>query len=211
MSASPRLFIKRFYSKFKPDRQDPSRMVEEHWVEYGPIGSLDKSSTSIKVLALKPREPLSMGNPSSEMGWMRWQIIEAAYERWLSGQEAPVEGTPLAAWNALSPEQAEVLRHRGIRTVEEVSQLTDAHVERIPLPMRELIRQAKQFLDAADANRTSAALAEKDQQIEALKASEAELRDQVASLLTKVDQLADLVAQSHQASAAKVPSKKKAA
>lgn len=203
-----RLHIKRFFVKYRPDKTDPANMVGEDWVEYGPIGSLDKSLTTIRVKDLKPREPIAQGNPSSEMGWMRWQIIEQAYLLWKSGNEAPIDGTPLAAWNALSPEQAEVLRSRGIRTVEDVAVLTDAHVERIPLPMRDLIKQARQFIDSADTRRTSAALAEKDREIDNLKAQSDEQKDTIKDLIAKVNQLAEVVAAQQEAAK---PAKKKVA
>jgi hypothetical protein len=83
-------------------------------------------------------------NPAVEMAHLRWSIIEKHDRAWLAGQEPPVEGTPLAAWNALNPEQADVLRANSIKTVEEVAALTDAHIARLPLPnLREVIRQAR--------------------------------------------------------------------
>lgn len=194
MATSPTLAIKRFYSKYKADRSDASKMVEEHWIEYGPVASLDKQLTPARVKDLKPREELSIGNPSSEQGWARWEIVERAYKMWLAGQESPLEGTPLAAWNGLSPEAAELLRSRGIKTVEEISALTDAHVERIPLPMREIIRNAKLFLEAREQHKFAAHMDEKDRQLDALKAENAEQREQITGLAGKIDQLADLIA-----------------
>jgi hypothetical protein len=129
------------------------------------------------------------------MAHERWSIIDKHYRAWLAGQEAPVDGTPLAAWNALTPEQADVLRANSIKTVEDVAALTDTHIARLPLPnMRELIRQARHFIDAAEQTRFAASLAAKEREIESLKAENAERDAQIAALMQKVDELAAGVA-----------------
>src|SRR5262245_15425227 len=125
------------------------------------------------------------------MAHQRWSIIERHYRAWLAGQEAPVDGTPLAAWNALPPDPADVLRANSIKTVEDVAALTDAHIARLPLPnLRELIRQARHFIDAAEQTRFAASLAAKEREIEGLKEENAERDAQIAALMQRVDELA---------------------
>ena len=117
------------------------------------------------------------------MAHHRWNVIKPAYEAWKRAEEPPEEGTPLAAWNAVRPEQAEVLKINGIKTVEHVAGLTDAHVQRIPVPnLRELKRQAQMFIDSADQMRFAARLDEKDKQLENLQASQTENLELIASV-----------------------------
>ncbi|TIU43697.1 MAG: hypothetical protein E5W30_20910, partial [Mesorhizobium sp.] len=77
--------------------------------------------------------------------------------------------TALAAWSGVTPEQAEVLRTAGIRTVEEVRDLTDGQLDRVRLPnMRDLRKQAALFLENSDAAKAAEREAAKDAQIAAL-------------------------------------------
>jgi sulfur carrier protein ThiS len=196
--AAPRLFVKRFWTKFRPDPGDAAKLVGSDWCEYGPIGSVDRSTTCDSIKNLRDRlQPMTENNPAIELAYARWAAIEPAYERWKNGQEMPLSGTPLAAWNAVTPEQSEVFKTRGIRTVEEIAQLTDVHVEKLgPLipRMRDLIRQAQMFVESADTVRFAASLDEKQQKIAAQDVEIAEQRTQIADLLAKVNQLADMVA-----------------
>ena len=122
-------------------------------------------------------------------------MIEKHYSAWKKGQEAPLEGTPLAAWNALNQEQADLFRSRGIKTIEAFAAMTDSTMSQVQVPnLRDLVRQAKNFLDASEQTRLASKLAEKDNQIESLRAEADEQKSQIADLLKKVDALADLAA-----------------
>ena len=194
MTASA-IAIHKFWTHYEPDPQDPARLKAVDWVAYGPIGGHDRSVTHDRVARLARLQPLEGSqNPAVVMAHERWSIIEKHYRAWLAGQEAPVDGTPLAAWNALTPEQADVLRANSIKTVEDVAALTDTHIARLPLPnLRELIRQARHFIDAAEQTRFAASLAAKEREIESLKAENAERDAQIAALMQKVDGLAAAV------------------
>lgn len=163
---------------------------------YGPIGGHDRSVTHDRVARLAKLQPLAGSqNPAVAMAHERWSLIERHYRAWLAGQETPTEGTPLAAWNALTPEQADVLRTNQIKTVEEVAALTDAHISRFPLPkLRELVAQAKAFVDSANQRQFAANLMAKEREIEHLKAANTERDEQIAALIAKVDELAGIVA-----------------
>jgi hypothetical protein len=56
--------------------------------------------------------------------------------------------------------------------------------------MRELIRQARHFIDAAEQTRFAASLAAKEREIESLKAENADRDAQIAALVARVDELA---------------------
>jgi hypothetical protein len=193
----PALSVQRFWTEYKPDPLDSAKLIEVDKVAYGPVGMLDKSLVVSEVSRLyKTLQPLEGSqDPAVHQAHARWAAIEPLYKAYKSGQEAPLNGTPLAAWNALTPEQADVLRRNGIKTVEEISLLTDVHISRFPMPgLKDLIKQAKNFIDAADQTRFSAKLAEKDNEVAALQAENHERASQVAELMEKVKQLAEIVA-----------------
>lgn len=100
----------------------------------------------------------------------RWAIVGPAYEAWKRGEETPDEGTPLAAWPGVTPEQAKVLRANDVRTVEEVAKMGDTLLSRIHLPnARRLPELAKAWLDGTDAAAKDAEMAELKAQLAAMK------------------------------------------
>ena len=210
--------IKRFWTVYvpAPTEADPLAMRAVDWVEYGPVGSLDRSTTCSPVSRIMQTLPMTdRGNPAILAAHERKDIIERQYDAWKQGQEAPVEGTPLAAWNGISREQADVLKVHSIRTVEEVALLGDAHLERIRLPhLRELVKQAQRFLASADTVRYSQELQQRDATIAEQGQLVADQGDQIKALLAKVNELASMVAgkaEEDETLASAKPGKKKAA
>ena len=196
MSAS-KIVVKRFWTKYKPNPANPDSMIGEDWVEYGPLGQLDRSVNEDKVSRLRALQSLadSGDNPAVQMAHARWDAIRPRYEAWKQGQEMPESGTPLAAWNAITPEQAEAFKMRGIRTIEEVAGLTDAHFERLPIPnMRVLVKQAQLYLESADTRKVAAHLESRDTVIETLSQENADQKAQITALMERIDGLAKLVA-----------------
>lgn len=184
---TPDIIVKRFWTEFRPDPADPAAMRSIDWCEYAPFAS-DKSTVVEKVSRLSAVIIDAPTNIGAAMAAHRWRQIEPHYRAWKSGQAMPEAGTPLAAWNGVSPEQADVLRTRGVKTVEDVASLTDTHIGGIPLPgMRTLVEMAKRFLAAQDANRLSASLAAKDDEIATLQARLDELAESVAAKADMVE------------------------
>jgi hypothetical protein len=118
----------------------------------------------------------------------RWATIKSHYEAWKQGQEVPTNGISLAAWPGLTVEQAEVLRGRGIRTVEEVRDLSSNQCDNIPLPnVRELKKQAGLFIE----NKAAAVSAERDRQnqeiISSLQVQISQMREEMARMQPSED------------------------
>lgn len=144
----------------------------EDWVTYSPSHSPLNTKTTERVRILIP-DPEKMGDDQDgeKLRFMtaRWNQIEPAYLAFKNGQEIPINGTPLAAWAGVTPEMADVLRSAGIRTVEEVRDLTDGQLEKVRLPnMREMRKQAGLFLANSDAALAAERESAKDAQIAAL-------------------------------------------
>jgi hypothetical protein len=147
-------------------------------VEYCAPGMAQMATTVAVVMQLaKVRTDIDPDNPAYQLARMRWEIIGPAYKAWKAGQDIPVNGTPLAAWSGITPEQAEIVRSFGLRTVEEVAAATDGIVSKVQLPgMRDIRDNARLFIESADQNKLAAQMAEKDREIASMRADMEELR-----------------------------------
>lgn len=173
------IFIKKFWTEYKPDPKNPGQLREVDYVEYSPIGSVQKLSIPEAVSRLSnviPLEGRAAQNPAVLMAHARWNAIKPHYEAWKAGHEVPLEGTPLAVWPGVSQELAQLFKMKGVKTVEQVAALTDTHIQSMGIPgLFDIIQNAKRFLVAQDKTAVSSALAEKDREVAELKAQIAEL------------------------------------
>lgn len=172
--------IHKMWTKYVPDPNDPAKLVGEDWVLVGPPGMGDRTQTPLRMKAIqsvRPRDPNLRNKMLDDANDLR-EAIEPAYLAWKKGQDMPDSGTPLAAWNAITPELADILKARSIRTVEDIAELTETSMQRVPTPgIRRLRDQAKLFLQAKDQTRVASDLAKKDEEIAALKAQMAEVME----------------------------------
>lgn len=174
------IIIYRFYTVFDehPVTKEPRA---RDMVEYGPIGQAGRTQVCERIDILSKPQKVAGQNPSVQAAQVLWNFIKPRYEAWKSSQDLPETGTPLAAWNHLTPQQGEILRVNGIRSVEDVSLLSDVHFNRIPIPnLRSIVEAAKKFLDHKDINRFDAEMKSKDETI--------------AALTSRVDQMAEMLA-----------------
>jgi hypothetical protein len=177
------ILIHRFYTVYEDDPKRPGHQRARDMVEYGPIGSAGRTHTTERIDILSKPQKVAGVNPAITAARVMWDFIKPRYEAWKSNQDLPETGTPLAAWNHLTPQQAEILRVNGVRSVEDVSLLTDAHFNRIPIPnLRSIVEGAKKFLDSKDVNKFTAEMRSKDEQLAA-----ANVRiDEMAAMLAKL-------------------------
>lgn len=68
------------------------------------------------------------------------------YEKWLQGQELPLDGEPILGWGVISPAQQSNLIAINIRTVEDLAGVNDEGVRRIGMGGGELRDKAKAWL-----------------------------------------------------------------
>jgi hypothetical protein len=114
---------------------------------------------------------------------MVWRQIEPHYIAWKQGTEIPESGIPLSAWAGVTVEQAEVLRKTGIRTVEEVSTLTEGQIGRVNLPgVRNLKQLAAEFLASRSGADTASKVTALAEQNDALKAQLEEMASMIAEM-----------------------------
>lgn len=90
-----------------------------------------------------------------------WEVVGPAYEAWLSGQDMPEHGTPLAAWAGITPDRAAAFSTAGFKTVEEIAGATDERISRVRLPdARRVALAAKEWLKGRESSALAAELAE---------------------------------------------------
>jgi len=181
MAEPMQLFIKKFWTEYKTGKKGETREID--MVEYSPIGSIQKTSIpkSIKeISSVIPLEGRGAHNPAVLMAHMRWDAIRPSYEAWKKGHEIPLDGTPLAAWPGLTNEQAQLLKMKGVKTVEQIAALTDTHKQSMGVPgLHDMITNAQRFLKAQEKSVVVDALSKKDEEIAELRAQMAELVDMV--------------------------------
>jgi hypothetical protein len=190
MSEKLPIIIHRFYTKYDDDPKNPGTTRALDMVEYGPIGAAGRSHTVERIDILSKVNKNTGSNIAMGAAKVLWDFMKPRYEAWKTNQQLPETGTPLAAWNHLTPEQAEILRVNGVRSVEDVSALSDAHFHRIPIAgLRTITEAAKKYLAHSDINKISSEMAAKDETI--------------AALTARVEQLAQMIADSQEEEAPK--------
>jgi hypothetical protein len=101
------------------------------------------------------------------------------YQRFKSHMEAPSEGTPLEEWAAVGASMVMELKSHHVRTVEHLAGLSDSQLSKVcPMGGHALRERAKRFLEQVDAEKP---IAELTQQVEALKAEIAAMREKEAA------------------------------
>jgi len=110
-------------------------------------------------------------------------LYATSYERWKSGQEIPLEGTPIKTWPVISPAQVEALVRVGLRTVEDLASLNDEGLRKIGMGAVELRQKAKAWMAAAqDKGKLT-------QDMTALQRTNEQLHNTVATLTAKMEAL----------------------
>lgn len=164
-----------FWTEYEPDPSNPTQMRAVDWVKWGKRGQFNGASNVDKVArVMKPMK--SMSDDGQLEPNPVWVAIEAQYGAWKKGQAAPVDGTPLDAWSALSKAQAQAFRDAGFSAVEHIAGIEDGEMGKVRLPdvrrLRDLARAYVQH--RANFAETEHRMASQDAEIEALKAQLAE-------------------------------------
>lgn len=158
-----------FKTEYRPGK-DP-----RDWVLIAPSGpGFERTRTWHRVEKLRP--PEGWGDSAKQsltyrVMAERWAVIGPAYEAWKEGSELPETGTPLEAWSGVTADQAKFLRAMGVRTVEDVRDMTDAALGQLRFPhARKLPGLARNYLEGADVAAKDAQIAEMQERMEAMEA-----------------------------------------
>lgn len=108
------------------------------------------------------------------------------YRRFKAGQEMSVDGIPLEQWPVLKREMVLELKAMGFLTVEQIADMSDHAVQRIPMMGRRLKELAKGYLDEAEAGAILArATAAEERQARTI----AEQNEKIANLTALAERL----------------------
>jgi hypothetical protein len=185
MSRAP-FTIYRFWTEHPTNKAGGFDSID--WVEYGPFGS-DKTKNTSKVSTLVNYEDHPT-NPASKLAKIRGEYIKEMHTAWKNGQGMPETGTPLSAWNGITPEQADILRTKGFKSVEDIAAMTDTHRASIPLPgLLKMCEDAKRFLAAADRGKLASELGLRDEELARLREQQAEDRARQNEMARMIEEL----------------------
>ena len=182
------LRVIKFWTKYTQQPDGSTR--PDDWVEYCAVGQAQLATTTASVKSLSRVRPVidHSDDIAAKVANARWDAIRPLYEAWKAGHEAPIHGTPFAAWPGISPEQAEILRTSGYRTVEELAEASDGALNHIRLPgVREIQANAKRFLGSKDQAKVAAELAKKDAELADMRDELEELKASMAAMRAEQD------------------------
>lgn len=113
------------------------------------------------------------------------------FKAWQENQEDPESGTSVRDWPGLSPSQVRTCLDLGIRTVEQVAEMTEEAIQRIGMGGRALRAKAQAWLDASDSTgKISEELAALREEISSLKQRDSEREEELQLLRKERDTLA---------------------
>lgn len=166
---------------------DVSVFPIKFWTDYKPVEGKAGEFEPVDKVLLAKRGTTGHETPHTINRLSRdtviWPTIKPMYELWKSGEEEPVDGSPLVMCAFIHAAQIDDLRRLNIRTVEDLAKTTDADFERIGMGARLLRDKARAWLkDKEGSSAVAAELAVRDKtiteqqaQIDDLKATVAEL------------------------------------
>jgi len=167
--------------------------VPEYWVKYVNRGMPQSAATEDRVRMMDPDNvklpPGADGGEKLAFMRHRWAQIKPSFDAWVSGQQLPEYGIPLAAWPALSPEQIKAFQMASIRSIEDVRDMNDTMMQRVRLPnIRDLKKLAGQYLDGLGTTKLAEENAKRDAEI-------AGLKEQLAAAMALLEEQAVLNAE----------------
>jgi len=81
-----------------------------------------------------------------------------AFDRWKNNREAPISGTPVKGWNQISLAMQNNMIELGIRSIEEVAEMTEEAMDAVGMGSREAKKRAIAYMKTSDHNVASAEL-----------------------------------------------------
>jgi len=144
-----------------------------------------KDIFTTKVTSWKEQMKVDAANGRIPSEWVA--KYHAAYEAWLTGQELPLEGTPIRGWGVCSPAQQETLIKMHVLTVEQLADMTHEGLVRVGMGANDLKNKANAWLKQL--KKAGPATIE----IAALKKENDALNYSVSSLEKRIEELTQLV------------------
>lgn len=151
-----------------------------------PAGSKDRVEREVKAwFEHLDREVTSQRFPIEWLG-----NFKAQYAAWKDGREAPLDGTPIIRWPAVTPAQVKDLLGLKIKTVEDLAAANEETLKRLGMGARALKQQAVEWLASANdigkvSSRITALEIRNEEQVRHIK----DLEDRNAALAAQINNL----------------------
>jgi hypothetical protein len=110
------------------------------------------------------------------------QRFAREYQGWKAGAKQADSGTPLESWPSITRGQVEELAYFGVKTVEQLAGMADAHAHKF-MAFNSLRQKARDFIEAAKGNSISTSL----------RVENDELRNKMATLESAMKEQAKLL------------------
>jgi hypothetical protein len=161
-----------------------------------PAGSKDRIERVVADWFPQLRIDQEAGRIPAE--WVRY--YNEAYKAFKDGQEAPVNGIPLADWPGLSPTLFKTLTSLHLRSVEDVAAANEETISRMGMGGRSLKQRAIDYLAAAnDVGKVAEDASAMRIELERAKSRNDDLEAKLAALTAQVQALAPQASNSPQA------------
>lgn len=157
--------------------------IDMDMVEVRQIGSVNSVKFKVEQWLKQNDIEVTQGRMPSEHA----EKYRESYRRWKAGQELPIEGTPIKSWPVITPAQVKMVLEVGVRTVEELSELSDEGLKRIGMGAIELKNKAKAWMAASQDKGKLA------QEMAALQQENSVLKGSLDTLTAQVNELKKLV------------------
>lgn len=194
-------FRQTLYTKRGPRSPDgkPGELLEEnspdYWVKYCNRNMPQSTATEERLRHMDPANFTENGGAETageKMAFLeyRWAQIKPAFDAWLNGQVIPEYGIPLAAWSQIGADQLKMLQASGLKSIEDVRDLTENQIGKIKLPnVRDLKKMATLYLEGLGGAKLAEENAARDAEI-------AGLKEQLSAAMALLEEQAMLNAES---------------
>lgn len=109
-------------------------------------------------------------------------LYQKAYEAWKSGQEIPVDGTPVKHCPIFSPAEIQNCQNAKVFTVEDLIAANENTIHRLGMGARNMITRAKAYLDNAESGKVAAQMEAMASRLEAMEEEIAKRDARIAEL-----------------------------
>lgn len=178
--------------EFKQEHNPVTQKLED-WILYAATDSIQSAQTWEKVSSLNPETLKSKAKSRDKQGLReahiraKWEKIEPAYRLWKQGHEIPEVGTSLGVWPAITSSQRMELALHGLKTVEDVAEMSEAVLQKLTLPApRKLRDQAVAFLENARRADADASLMTANRRAENAEKEAQETKEAMAELMERL-------------------------
>jgi hypothetical protein len=117
-----------------------------------------------------------------------YDVCLQSLKRWEESGEIPIDGTPLATWNGVNPALIKNALELGLRSVEEVAQMTEEAMTAIGMGARDMKKRAQAYVEGTDANKAAAVITSLQHSVDEEHKARTALEEKLAQVEAKLQE-----------------------